>query len=226
MPNPKDEARKRLFSCAWCGAECWRRPFPNMHPTCSTACRTAWTIYARGLASSQWPRMRPCRRCRQPFHVTQFNERRCPNCQGRDKAWRPAPKDVVECQCPVCGKQRAETARRGRHDTFCSPDCRVAARLGYSRFHREKRRALMMDAYVAPVDRAEVYARDKYRCHICGDRVDMALTFPDPMSHSLDHVVPLSRGGTHEPANASLAHLGCNVRKGNRGGGEQLALIG
>jgi 5-methylcytosine-specific restriction endonuclease McrA len=36
------------------------------------------------------------------------------------------------------------------------------------------------------------------------------------MSVSLDHVIPLSRGGNHEPGNVQCSHLACNVRKGAR----------
>lgn len=42
----------------------------------------------------------------------------------------------------------------------------------------------------------------------------------------MDHVIPLTKGGNHELANVRLAHLRCNVSKGNRGGNEQLLLIG
>ncbi|KNX39497.1 hypothetical protein VV01_14575 [Luteipulveratus halotolerans] len=68
--------------------------------------------------------------------------------------------------------------------------------------------------------------RDGFKCGLCGRRVAMDLVWPHPMSPSLDHVVPLSEGGDHAPANVQLAHLRCNVSKGARGGGEQLALIG
>jgi 5-methylcytosine-specific restriction endonuclease McrA len=37
--------------------------------------------------------------------------------------------------------------------------------------------------------------------------------FPDPLSPSLDHVVPLARGGEHTYGNVRTACLGCNVRK-------------
>jgi 5-methylcytosine-specific restriction endonuclease McrA len=36
------------------------------------------------------------------------------------------------------------------------------------------------------------------------------------MGASLDHVVPISKGGTDEPENLKLAHFICNVRKGNK----------
>ena len=36
------------------------------------------------------------------------------------------------------------------------------------------------------------------------------------MSVSLDHVVPLSRGGSHTLGNVRCAHLICNIRKGSK----------
>lgn len=76
-----------------------------------------------------------------------------------------------------------------------------------------------------PVRLAEIQERDGNRCHLCRKKVSNK-AWPHPLSPSLDHVVPLSRGGAHEPSNVRLAHLGCNVSKGNGGGGEQLLLNG
>ncbi|GIH91955.1 HNH endonuclease [Planobispora siamensis] len=54
-------------------------------------------------------------------------------------------------------------------------------------------------------------------CWICGHGIDLRLPARHPLSWSLDHVVPLDRGGDElNPANARAAHYGCNSRKGNR----------
>lgn len=42
----------------------------------------------------------------------------------------------------------------------------------------------------------------------------------------MDHIIPLSRDGTHSLDNVQLAHLKCNRVKHNTGGGDQLRLIG
>ena len=63
---------------------------------------------------------------------------------------------------------------------------------------------------------ADVIARDGWTCGICGGQVDPTLRRPDLDSRSLDHVLPISLGGPHMLANAQLAHLGCNLRKGAR----------
>jgi 5-methylcytosine-specific restriction endonuclease McrA len=36
------------------------------------------------------------------------------------------------------------------------------------------------------------------------------------MSPTIDHILPLARGGTHEPSNVQAAHFGCNAAKGAR----------
>lgn len=66
------------------------------------------------------------------------------------------------------------------------------------------------------MSRPRIYERDGWMCQLCGEPVDPALIFPDRLSATLDHIVPLSLGGTHDPSNVQLAHLGCNSAKGNR----------
>lgn len=107
----------------------------------------------------------------------------------------------------------------------CSAECAAAKRLADRRVAKDKRRALQRDAFVANVYRAQVFKRDGWRCHLCGKPVNRKATVPHPHAATLDHVVPLAAGGTHEPSNCRTAHYLCNSRKGARGGGEQLLLL-
>ncbi|MGW2010857.1 HNH endonuclease [Streptomyces nigrescens] len=68
----------------------------------------------------------------------------------------------------------------------------------------------------------DVHERDQWTCQLCRLPVDPELAWPHSMSASVDHIIPLSRGGEHSMANVQCAHLGCNSRKGDRllGGGE------
>lgn len=66
------------------------------------------------------------------------------------------------------------------------------------------------------VDAALVFERDGFTCQLCGDPLDMTATKRAPLSPSIDHIVPLTRGGAHTYANVQAAHLYCNVSKGNR----------
>ena len=56
-------------------------------------------------------------------------------------------------------------------------------------------------------------------CAACHEAIDLDLEFPDPMSFSVDHIIPLSQLGEHDPRrispdNLQPMHLGCNARKG------------
>ena len=54
-------------------------------------------------------------------------------------------------------------------------------------------------------------------CAICGRPVNFDLRFPDPWSATVDHIVPLSKGGNPaDVANMQLAHLQCNRIKSSK----------
>ena len=54
-------------------------------------------------------------------------------------------------------------------------------------------------------------------CGICGQPVDFSFTFPHPLSATVDHIIPVSKGG-HPSAleNLQLAHRACNRQKSNK----------
>lgn len=135
-------------------------------------------------------------------------------------------------RCRTCG-----TDLNQWNATYCqSPECQSESKREYNRAyytanqdaHRSRAsryRALRRGTATEPVNVATIYERDRWRCGLCSKRIDQALSYPHPMSRSIDHIVPLSCGGTHTAGNLQAAHLRCNVAKGNRGGGEQLALL-
>lgn len=82
------------------------------------------------------------------------------------------------------------------------------------RKHAASRRARILEAFVENFSHEEIFERDDWVCQLCGVPVDPELVWPDRLSASLDHIVPLSRGGFHSRENCQLAHLVCNIRKG------------
>jgi len=54
-------------------------------------------------------------------------------------------------------------------------------------------------------------------CAICGQPVDKTLKSPDPMSATIDHIIPIAKGGhPSDMANLQLAHRMCNRAKGTK----------
>lgn len=62
----------------------------------------------------------------------------------------------------------------------------------------------------------EIFERDSWVCQLCHRPVDRTLQYPDPMSPSLDHKLPIARGGGHTRKNVQCAHLCCNLSKRDR----------
>ena len=54
-------------------------------------------------------------------------------------------------------------------------------------------------------------------CAICGRPVNFDLRFPDPWSATVDHIIPIQKGGSPaDIANMQLAHLQCNRIKSSK----------
>lgn len=81
---------------------------------------------------------------------------------------------------------------------------------------RSARRARKLGVALESFAHKEIFERDNWVCGICGKSVDKYLEYPDPLSPSLDHIIPLSKGGSHTKNNVQLAHLCCNLQKGAR----------
>lgn len=54
----------------------------------------------------------------------------------------------------------------------------------------------------------KIYRRDLHVCYLCTELVPRAQA-------SVDHVIPLSKGGKDDETNYKLAHVKCNAEKGN-----------
>lgn len=112
------------------------------------------------------------------------------------------------CRCRPCtdaASERAVTNRRRRLQESGLPDdnChRTRARKGGGSYE--------------PVRPQEVFARDGWICGICSESVDPSVKWPDRRSASLDHIVPLAKGGDHSYANVQCSHLSCNQIKSAR----------
>lgn len=197
-PTPKTSNRKRIV--------------------CSLDCR--WYL--------QWPTSCPvwfpeCELCTRRFASQEAGARWCTDACEADAtrtSW-PACR-VFFRHCTVCAHLFATRYTV----TTCSTACAQVKRREDRREGKHRRRARQREAFTAPVIRRVIYERDRWRCHICGKQVKRDAVVPHPFAPTLDHVIPLAQGGTHEPANVSTAHFLCNALKGDRGGGEQLALIG
>lgn len=99
-------------------------------------------------------------------------------------------------------------AKRASGVTYDSPESQAGRR------HRRRAREASAFTDGSSLSWQALWARGDRDCALCGDPVD-AERF-DRWRPSLDHRVPLARGGSHTLDNSQLAHLTCNCRKGAR----------
>ena len=168
-----------------------------------------------------------CDHCSADFNPRQNRSRFCSErCQ---RAWA-REHERGECSAPECARPiRARGVCNMHYKRILRDEGKLKGPPwdDAKRDAKARREALKRGNRVGgPVVLAKIAERDGWKCGICGKHVRGSLTYPHPLSKSLDHVIPLSRGGAHSPENAQLAHLRCNVRKGNRKANDQLALIG
>ncbi len=234
-PRASRAVRPKTGTCVACDSDFL---VPSMGPVrtyCSPRCRAWWNNHP-GVPT---PPLGRCARCGELLN--RLTQKYCtPRCSEIARGVRRAePLPSRTCALPECGTefrpyrdaQRCCSERHGK--TLCNREGRASGRYAPDawsdrrRDNYHRRRALKKGASTGrPVILAEIADRDHWKCGICRLVVNPGMQWPHAKSPSLDHVVPLSQGGAHDPANVRLAHLGCNTERGNRGGGEQLMLVG
>lgn len=134
--------------------------------------------------------------------------------------------------CRHCGKEFTKKIYNAVPQ-FCSSRCakrqwiednpEKAAR-NKARQRHTRRAAKYNNGPMDDINPADVFEFDGWVCGICGKKVNKDLSFPHPYSASLDHIVPLSKGGTHTYSNVQLAHFICNSKKRDLEEDQQLRL--
>jgi 5-methylcytosine-specific restriction endonuclease McrA len=95
----------------------------------------------------------------------------------------------------------------------------------WRRKNRKRRLARLNAGDAGRYTLAEVADRDGCCCHICGRKVNMALSGMRPGGPTIDHLIPISADGPDTIDNVALAHRQCNTERGV-GGFAQLRLVG
>lgn len=118
--------------------------------------------------------------------------------------------------CPRCGASfLAERLSR----KFCSEACRNDANRvdGSEKTGNHRARCIKFGVpYDPSIRREQVLDRDDWTCWLCGDAIPDDVPYPDGLYGSIDHAIPLAKGGAHSWDNVRAAHLSCNCSRGAR----------
>lgn len=197
-------------TCVDCGAS-WRKTRKSNAILC-TPCsyksagkaRTARTQARKPIVL---PHVLVCQHCREPFISERQGIKYCgPRCSKESYAVRAG---LRHRSCRDCGTGLGYFSTK----TLCERcRCKAAkrARIGgnYNRRARHYRVAY------EPINRSDVFDADSWVCQLCLLPVEQQVTYPEPKSASLDHIVPMALSGPHLRNNVQLSHLDCNIKKG------------
>jgi 5-methylcytosine-specific restriction endonuclease McrA len=154
----------------------------------------------------------------------------CRNEGGR--RMREALAIVIVTKCQICETEFADRVSGGPQ-LYCSKKCAIRARTirpetkenikRWMKRNPEKRkewrstsnhrRRAAKSAVIETISPTAVFVRDKWKCQLCRCTVEPTLAKYNPKGATLDHIVPLSRGGSHTWANVQTACSLCNSKK-------------
>lgn len=129
------------------------------------------------------------------------------------EAWRIAREARKEANhrkdiCIVCGKEY-ETYNPAQKT--CSKEC--GKKLAHAHKHKRIPKSQLVDK---DITLEALYRRDSGVCYLCGkkcdwnDKTDKSV---GPAYPSIDHMIPIAKGGLHAWTNVKLAHFECNWKK-------------
>lgn len=110
-------------------------------------------------------------------------------------------------ECQYCG----ETFISRRGAIYCSQPCK-----NKTRNRRKDKRLSRNGKPDMSISLIKLYKRDKGICKLCGRRTFFVDDYQSDGYPSIDHIMPISKGGKHEWSNVQLAHRGCNDKKSNK----------
>lgn len=215
--------------------DAWRRRTAKPCPICandalgsSITCGAPLCRALHRRDRSPWPRspictpITPmlCEFCELPFvkRPGMNNGAFCSQrCRGMARGRQASESPLAYGACARCGKNFVR--RVGSVGSFCSEKCRDKS--------HERRREARKRSGRASGDHftiRDVAVRDGWRCHLCGKQVPDEPWSGHPLNATVDHLLPLSAGGTDTLPNVKLAHFKCNTLRGV-GGVVQLAMV-
>lgn len=198
--------------------------------------------YVGGYTKKENPVVVRCLTCGTAYERTYHNivhlgKADCPYCAERKRAERKeqaqAEKDRIKAEkektkydkaiqrfinklnriheCPVCG---THTIRK----IYCSDKC--SSKANNKRKEAIRRSRIESKPMDTDITVEGLFRRDKGICYLCGGKCDFedytvcnGNFIAGDWYPSIDHVVPVAKGGTHQWNNVRLAHRRCNYLK-------------
>lgn len=226
----------------FCTRKCMHRYFDRFERIASRVCAQCGSSYMGRADRKQCPSCHKegvCsrRRNRTEIRLASLERKLCPECsspvphgprrycksacakvaRNRALTGRPKPQRYVVRRCAICLVD-FRTAKSTKLQ--CSRCIRAQMKRDRGKHHGEshRQRAIRLGVQHERVERMKVFEAANWRCQICD--IETPRTLLRDHKHlsapTLDHVIPLSLGGSHTYSNCQCLCRLCNGRKGNR----------
>lgn len=192
--------------CVACGKSVQMHSKTSRPQPCCLPCRRTLSRDEKLQLGIVKPRKQYKRIVQVPYSERKPKRQTCSRCNCKFLAKYTKRVYCDECLITVKGERKADPRKNQRK--------------------MSKRRAMLAKAFVEEVDPTMLFERDGWRCHICGRKCRRDVDNFHPKAPTIDHIIPLVAGGEHSYRNTACAHRYCNVSKGARDIGQQLAIVG
>jgi 5-methylcytosine-specific restriction endonuclease McrA len=197
--------RQHTGNCAWC-SETFTHRQTQPQACCSRECADARKAEGKSCPV-------PYRNCAECGRTYLGSPKVCSEWCQKVRNKRAAQESYLRCRSPLlyppailacreCGGTFEAIKHRDR--IYCSKDCTDRA---HERTRRHRIRAGSRQGENFTL--FEIAERDGWCCHLCQRTVTRG-------EWSMDHLVPVSKGGSHSRENVALAHKSCNSLRGNK----------
>jgi hypothetical protein len=203
-------AAKQNRICIVCGKEFWDKRAAAKF--CSEECKDSYRYICK------------CSICGREFTSKRITAKYCSDECRMEKA-RQRSKEIARQYheeavfvCNECGKKHV-VKYGSKRKKYCSDECSESHNKKTEWYKamkkkcQRKRRARLAGVRCLPYKDEDIFTRDGWVCKLCGRPVDKSLLYPNPMSATIDHVIPLAKQGEDTPDNVQLAHFICNSYK-------------
>lgn len=191
----------------YCDLECAREDRSRVYRTRGIAGKS---VITKGHKKRQPKQKRFCKCCNK--EVKHGNSLLCSE-QCKQKVEREKYQSRAKTvQCKICGVAFTKLPTKGGFSGCCSVKCRNkdASKSG----KRSRRNRLKKSFRKDRISRAVVFGDAKWACRHCGITVHWPNGKHLPTEATIDHVVPIAKGGLHIYSNVQCLCRRCNTAKG------------
>lgn len=205
------------MNCRTCGAHYEQHPRGRTKLYCSRTCSS------RALYKAKSKEKKACDCCGAEFETAKDSQRFCStecrikthselgNEKYKAKMREVYPDGIKRKVCGWCNEILEVPAKKTLASRRYHERCSIEAQRARYRIKTVKRQSRINKPSRLAADNVLREYGDK--CHICNEVIDPTLPRTSRMGLTVDHLIPLSKGGSDDLENLRPAHWICNVRK-------------